>query len=114
MSPIFERGRLYWCHLPDDPKPRPVLVVSPDLRNELATDVVVVPATTVRRPGPWHVSLRKGEGGLPRPSVLKCEQPATVRKARLDAEPLGGRLSPSRLTEVKRAIIRALALSPEE
>lgn len=108
---MFERGRLYWCRLPDDPKRRPVLVVSPDLRNELATDVVVVPATTVKRPGPWHVSLRKGEGGLPRPSVLKCEQPATVRKTRLASEPIGGRLSSSRMAEVSAAIVRALALA---
>ena len=108
---MFERGRLYWCQLVDDPKRRPVLIISPDLRNELASDVVVIPASTVVRTGPWHVSLRTGEGGLPRPSVLKCEQPATIRKARLDPEPLGRHLSASRMAEVAAAIIRALELN---
>lgn len=108
---MFERGRLYWCRLPEDPKRRPVLVLSPDLRNELASDIVVIPASTVLRLGPWHVLLRTGEGGLQRPSVLKCEQPATIRKTRLDPEPLGRRLAATRMSEVAAAIIRALELS---
>jgi len=107
---MFERGRLYWCRLPDDSKRRPVLVLSPDLRNELANDVVVIPASSVIRVGPWHVLLRKGEGGLDRSSVLKCEQPATIRKARLDAEPVGRRLSTDRMSEIAAAVIRALEL----
>ena len=107
---MFERGRLYWCRLPDDPKRRPVLIVSPDLRNELASDVVVIPASSMIRVGPWHVLLRAGEGGVSRPSVLKCEQPATIRKARLDLEPLGRRLGLDRMSEVAAAIIRALEL----
>lgn len=108
---MFERGRLYWCQLPDDPKRRPVLVLSPDLRNELASDIVVIPASTVGRLGPWHVVLRTGEGGVPHASVLKCEQPATIRKSRLDPEPLGRRLGAARMSEVAAAIIRALELS---
>lgn len=108
---MFERGRLYWCRLPDDPKRRPVLVLSPNLRNELASDIVVIPASTVLRLGPWHVLLRTGEGGVPHPSVLKCEQPATIRKARLDPEPLGSRLDATRMSEVGAAVIRAIELN---
>lgn len=107
---MFERGRLYWCHLPADPKRRPVLLISPDLRNELAADVVVLPVRSVRRLGPWHVPLRAGEGGLPLASVVKCEQPATIRKGRLDPAPLGGRLRPERVAEIAAAVIRALEL----
>ncbi|MBA3457925.1 MAG: type II toxin-antitoxin system PemK/MazF family toxin [Deltaproteobacteria bacterium] len=107
---MFERGRLYWCHLPDDPKRRPVLVVSPDLRNALASDIVVIPASTMIRVGPWHVVLRKGEGGVAHPTVLKCEQPATIRKSRLASEPLGRRLGVDRMSDVAAAIIRALEL----
>jgi mRNA interferase MazF len=108
---VIERGRLYWCQLPDDPKRRPVLVLSPDLRNELATDVVVLPLTTVLRLGPWHVQIRKGEGGLTQESIVKCEQPVTLRKTRLSSTPLGERLSPDRMGEVAAAVIRALELS---
>lgn len=108
---MIDRGRIYWCQLPDDPKRRPVLVISPDLRNELASDVVALPISTVLRLGPWHVLLKKGEGGIPRDSVVKCEQPATVRKARLDAAPLGERLAPERMTAIAAAIVRALELA---
>lgn len=107
---MIERGRLYWCQLPDDPKRRPVLVLSPDLRNELANDVVALPISTVVRLGPWHVLLKKGEGGVPRDSVVKCEQPATVRKTRLDGTPLGNRLARERMAEIAAAIVRALEL----
>jgi mRNA-degrading endonuclease toxin of MazEF toxin-antitoxin module len=106
------RGYLYWAsHIPSDPKRRrPVLVVSPDKRNELATNVVVIPASTVRRIGPWNVALRRGEGGLPAPSVLKCEEVSTVPKAWLAERPLGGPLSETRLREVAQCLVRAIDL----
>jgi hypothetical protein len=58
------RGRIYWAHLPGD-KRRPVLVVSPEARNALASDVLVVPVSSELRHGPWHVRLDRGEGGAP-------------------------------------------------
>jgi mRNA-degrading endonuclease toxin of MazEF toxin-antitoxin module len=35
-----KRGHLYWAHMD---KRCPVLVLSPDYRNELANDVIIVP-----------------------------------------------------------------------
>jgi mRNA-degrading endonuclease toxin of MazEF toxin-antitoxin module len=102
------RGHLYWCVLPGERKRRPALVVSPDARNRGASTVVVVPATTVRRLGSWHVALRRGEAGLARASVLKCEDPMTIPKELLVREL--GSLSPSRMREVVRAIRIALDL----
>jgi mRNA interferase MazF len=107
----LERGRFYWCQLPDDPKRRPILIISPDLRNELANDVVVIPVSSVLRLGPWHVRIASSESGLPRDSVVKCEQPATIRKSRIAPTPIGGRLSRDRMAEVAAAMIRALELS---
>jgi mRNA interferase MazF len=107
----FERGRFYWCQLPDDPKRRPILIISPNLRNELASDVVAIPVSSVLRLGPWHVKIGKSESGLPRDSVLECEQPSTIRKSRLSPTAIGGRLSRDRMAEVAAAIIRALELS---
>ena len=39
------RGRFYWTRLPDEPdaKVRPALVVSGDVRNRFANDVMLVP-----------------------------------------------------------------------
>jgi mRNA-degrading endonuclease toxin of MazEF toxin-antitoxin module len=55
------RGFVYLARLD---KWRPVLVVSLNARNELASDVIVVPSTTQLSDAPTHVRLRKGEGGL--------------------------------------------------
>ena len=55
-------------------KNRPVLVVSLDIRNKLANDIIVVPLSTNLRLAPTHVLLQKGEGGLSKPSMAKCEQ----------------------------------------
>ena len=62
------------------------------------------------REGPWHVRLKKGEGGLPAPSVLLCEQITTVPKEWLDATALGGSLSAARIGEVERAVLRAIGV----
>ena len=101
------RGYVYWVALD---KRRPALLLSPDARNDKARDVIVIPASTVTREGPWHVRLKKGEGGLTAPSVLLCEQITTVSKDCLDTTPLGGPLSSVRLGEVERAVLRAIGV----
>jgi len=103
----MRRGYLHWIALD---KRRPALVLSPDVRNDKARDVIVIPASTVMREGPWHVRLKQGEGGLPAPSVLLCEQITTVPKDSLDASALGGPLSAARIQEVERAVLRAIGV----
>jgi mRNA-degrading endonuclease toxin of MazEF toxin-antitoxin module len=82
-------------------KRRPVLILSPESRNERAADLIVVP---------WHVPLGRREGGLARPAVVLCEQITTLAKRRVDPAPLGGPLSESRMTEVERAILLAIGI----
>jgi mRNA interferase MazF len=100
------RGHLHWVSLD---KRRPALVVSPDYRNDLAHDVIIIPCSTRLRPAPTHVPLRRGEGGLAEPSVLKCEQITTLDKAEVH-EPLGKPLPASVLRAVERAILRAIGV----
>jgi mRNA-degrading endonuclease toxin of MazEF toxin-antitoxin module len=104
----LRRGYLYRIRMPGEGKERPVLVLSQDRRNDLAYDVTVVPCSTVLRLGPWHVPLRRGEGGLPQSSVAKCEQITTLPKARIRGAALGGRLSAERLAEIRAAVLHAL------
>ena len=104
---MLRRGHLYWTTLD---KRRPALLLSPDVRNDKGRDVIVIPVSTVMREGPWHVRLKKGEGGLPAPSVLLCEQITTVPKECLDATTLGGPLSSARIGEVERAVLRAIGV----
>jgi mRNA-degrading endonuclease toxin of MazEF toxin-antitoxin module len=104
---MLRRGHLYWASLDER---RPALLVSPDARNDKGRDVIVIPASTVMREGPWHVRLKKGEGGLAAPSVLLCEQITTIPKDCIDATPLGGPLSSARIGEVERAVLRAIGV----
>ncbi|MDB4956459.1 MAG: MazE/toxin transcriptional modulator MazF [Myxococcales bacterium] len=107
MTPFPRRGQIYYARLD---KRRPVLVISPDVRNSGATDALVIPCSTVLSAAPTHVRLRKGEGGVPAVSVLKCEQITNLHKDHLDLESLGGTLSTARLREVERAVLRAIGV----
>ena len=102
------RGCIYWTHLPDEParKRRPAVVLSPDMRNRLASDVIVVPLSSNLRPAPTHVALREREGGLPSRSMAKCEQITTVLRDRLAGSALGGPLSAARMIEIEFAVLR--------
>ena len=113
VSPAPLRGCLYWVAIPGDPgeKRRPALVVSVNARNRLANDVLVIPASTTLRVAPTHVRLRKGTGGLPADSVLKCEQITTLPKGLLGESALGGPLSARLLEEVERGVLRAIGVS---
>ena len=101
------RGRLYWVRLD---KRRPALVLSPDYRNEHASDVIVVPCSTRLRPAPTHVMLRRGQGGLTESSVLKCEQITTLPKADVHGPPLGKPLPMALMAAVERAVLRAIGV----
>ena len=106
------RGHVYWVEIPDEPrrKRRPALVLSPDFRNAHASDVIVVPLSTVIRFAPTHVRLRRGEAGLKVSSVVKCEQITTLQKDRLVPKPLGGPLTRARICEIEKAVLRAIGV----
>ena len=110
---MLRRGHVYWARLPGD-KRRPVLVLSPAARNDLANDVIVAPLSTVIRDGPWHVKLRKGEGGVAHPSIVKCEQITTIRKEIVDDKSLGKSVSGARMRQVERAVLRAIGVPVPE
>ena len=112
VSAFPQRGCLYWVRIPGEPgrKRRPALVISIDVRNQLASDVLVIPCSTTDRPAPTHVRLRKGEGGVSRRSVLKCEQITTLPKDYLVAAALGGPLAGKLLAQVELAVLRAIGV----
>jgi len=108
-----KRGEIYLVNLPSKPKDmknRPALVVSLDIRNKLASDIIVVPLSTTLRQSPTHVLLQEGEGGLSKASMAKCEQVTTIDKSLLIRGPLAGRISDERMREIERAIMVAIGL----
>lgn len=109
---MFHRGHVYWVEIPDEPgrKRTPALVLSPDFRNALAADLIVVPLSSVLRDAPTHVRLRRGEAGIKVASVAKCEQITTLQKTRLVPAALGGPLSGKRMQEIEKAVLRAIGV----
>ena len=111
--PYPRRGEIYLVRLPAQPKDkkqRPALIVSMDVRNRLADDVIVVPISTTLRPSPTHVELFKGEGGLKKTSMAKCEQITTLDKSFLIRGPFSGTINQIKMTEVEKAIKRAIGI----
>jgi mRNA-degrading endonuclease toxin of MazEF toxin-antitoxin module len=94
-------------------KRRPALVLSPDYRNALASDVIVAPCSTRLSPAPTHVLLKRGQGGLPESTVIKCEQITTLPRTDVHG-PLGETLPPGILRAVERAVLRAIGVPVPE
>lgn len=96
-------------HWADVEKRRPVVIVSPDRRNERASDVLIVPCSTSVRAMSWHVRLQRGEAGVFRDCYVACERVAVLRKEFIDPEELGV-LSAARMREVEEALLSALGI----
>jgi mRNA-degrading endonuclease toxin of MazEF toxin-antitoxin module len=108
-----KRGEIYLVNLPSKPKDirnRPALVVSSDIRNELANDIIVVPLSANLRSSPTHVLLQEGEGGLLKASMAKCEQVTTIDKFLLIRGPFSGKISKEKVNEIEKAIMIAIGL----
>src|SRR5215212_5577484 len=104
MASFPRRGEVWLVEFPDDPKSRPALIVSPDVRNELANSVLAVPITSNLRPAPTHVLLPAGQGGLDHESMARCENVSYLHKSRLARGPLAGMVNPSLMREVDRCL----------
>ena len=113
MTEFPQRGAIYLVRLPGHPgdrKARPALVVSLEIRNRLANDVMVVPLTTTLRVAPTHVRIEPGEGGLDHASMAKCEQLTTLDKAFLLRGPFAGKIRDATMADIEQAIMRAIGI----
>jgi mRNA-degrading endonuclease toxin of MazEF toxin-antitoxin module len=108
MTAPLLRGSIHWVELD---KRRPAVLLSPDRRNLLASDVVIVPCSTMARPMSWHVELKRGEGGVPTACMAKCEQITTIAKHRVHPKALGSRVSATRMAQIEQAILLALGIT---
>jgi mRNA interferase MazF len=108
-----KRGEIYLVRLPGQPKDtksRPALVVSLDVRNRLANDVIVIPLSTTLRTSPTHVELAAGEGGLEKPSMAKCKQITTLDKSFLIRGPFSETISDNKMLEIEQSVQRAIGM----
>lgn len=90
---------------------RPGLVIQNDLGNEYSsTTIVAAVSTRASRSYPFHVNITPDDSGLPRPSIVKCDQLQTVDRTRL-VRRLGA-LGPTKMREIDRALLLSLSLDP--
>jgi mRNA-degrading endonuclease toxin of MazEF toxin-antitoxin module len=106
------RGEIWLAYTPgqarDPHQPRPVLVISEDVRNRRRDDAIVIPIFSRGRSGPTRVVLAEGIGEIPHESVLFCEQITTLGHDFLVDGPLGEGVPTPILERVLRAVRRAL------
>ena len=90
-SPLPSRGQIWKVNLNptrghEQAGIRPALVVSVDTFNHGPAELaVVLPITTTARGIPFHVPLGPPEGGVRRPSFIKCEDVRSISRERLIA-----------------------------
>ena len=116
MEPSVRRGAVVEVNL--DPvvghetaKRRPCLVIQNDVgnRNSPTTIVAIITgAENVRRLYRFHVFIPRGEGGLVKDSVVKCDQIRTVDEIRLGR--VYGNISDTTMAKVDQALRISLAI----
>lgn len=62
---------------------RPALVIQNDVGNQYAATTIVAAVTSTIKIYPVTVPLKKGDGGLPQPSMVNLAQILTLDKSRL-------------------------------
>jgi mRNA interferase MazF len=78
---------------------RPVVIISTNRFNHgFAGRVVAVPMTTGPHRATWHVAVMPPDGGVRRPSFVKCEDVRSIFVERLLS--YWGKLSGARLGEI--------------
>src|SRR5688500_12711028 len=86
---------------------RPAVVISADGFNHgRSGTTTVLPITSVRKGIPFHVEVQPPEGGLDRPSFVKCEDTRAITTERLIRR--YGSLGPDsmeRIAEMMRALL---------
>jgi mRNA-degrading endonuclease toxin of MazEF toxin-antitoxin module len=116
-----QRGEIWWTNFHTDPPDkgrRPVIVVSPDVRNRhpRASTVLVIPlSTSVHKLGPAHVLLRSGETGLGIDCAAQADNIAVVMRSNLQAPRPGQRvLTHSKVCQLSSLVKIAMGCTETE
>jgi len=107
------KGEVWYVKVPNQPndphQPRPAIVVSRDIRNQVAADVMVVPVFGESTGyNDSYVTVPAKEGGLTKESTAKCDQLTAISKKLLAQGPLGDRIDPALMRQIHYAVRRAM------
>lgn len=98
---MMKRGEIYYAEL--DPamgsetkKCRPVLIISNNANNKMASTLTIIPITSnTKKIYPFEVFLEMEDTGLPKQSKAQCHQIRTISKVRIKSKiPVGKILGP--------------------
>ena len=115
MGSAMKRGDIYFAELSptrgsEIAKRRPVILVSNDSNNRVASTVTVVPVTSnVSKVYPFEVFLPAGDSGLPKDSKAQAQQVRTLAKERL-VDSRAGQLAKPKLEMLDQALRLHLGL----
>lgn len=92
-------------------KRRPAVVIQNDIGNRYSPTIIVAAITSTLRPDfDVNVIIRAPEGGLTNDSTVLLNQIRTVDRSRLGR--YWGRLTPTTMASIDRALLISLALTP--
>lgn len=86
-------------------KVRPVLIVSNNANNKMASTLTIIPITSnTKKVYPFEVLLEVKDSGLPKQSKAQCHQIRTVSKIRLKNTKPIGRVTAHTLQHIQAAL----------
>lgn len=105
----MKRGDIYFANL--DPtvgseirKKRPVIIVSNNANNKMASTVTVAPITSnTTKVYPFEVLLKIKQSGLLKQSKVQCHQVRIISKLRIQ-DPKAGRVAEDVMTHIDAAL----------
>ena len=116
---VIRQGEVYWLHFfgigsePAGRRPAIVVQTDPFNRSAISTAVVAAITSNLRLGGmPGNVRLRKGEAGLPQPSVVNVSQLRTVDRSRLSDRI--GAVGDQRMAQILRGLALVLGIETRD
>lgn len=106
---VIRQGEIYWINLPK-PKHsepgfrRPCIVIQNDIfnRSRIKTTIICILTTNLKlAQAPGNILLNKGDGNLPKDSVVNISQILTVNKTDLLSEEKIGKLSDKKIESIR-------------
>ena len=115
FNSVIKRGQIWYADLSpvkgsEQGGFRPVVIIQNDVGNLHSPTVIIANITSkmTKAKLPTHIEVARGDGNLPLPSVILCEQLRTIDKSRLQKQI--GEFDKSKMKEISRAVEISLGI----
>lgn len=89
MAQHFKIGEVYYMDFSGDGSEqvgvRPGVVLQNNIGNKFSPNIIALPLTTVKKKvhQPTHVMIARADSGLPKDSIVLCENPVCLSKTKI-------------------------------